>query len=90
MLYHRQVSLTLRDILFFSTQSVAVPRAAMDKDEGSSKSDELSSSSSSSEGGKMEAADEGRYAEDIPQAELSQSLHQSEVSFEKLLYGWGR
>jgi len=56
----------------------------MGNDEGSSKSDESSSSSSSSEGEKMEVedGDKGRYAEDIPQAELSQSLHQSEVSFD--------
>jgi hypothetical protein len=40
----------------------------------------LSRSSSSSEGGKMEAADEGRKAEDIPSSEIENSLHQAEVS----------
>jgi hypothetical protein len=43
-----------------------------------------SSSSSSSSGGvaegTMEAADEGRYAEDIPASEIEESLHQAEVS----------
>jgi hypothetical protein len=41
-----------------------------------------SSSSSSEEGGKMEAADEGRKAEDIPASEIENSLHQAEVSHE--------
>lgn len=43
---------------------------------------ENSSSSSSSGGvteGTMEAADEGRYAEDIPASEIEDSLHQAEV-----------
>jgi hypothetical protein len=55
----------------------------MGKDEGSSKPTESS-------GEKMEASDEGRYAEDIPQAELSQSLHQAEVSFERSFSTGGR
>lgn len=40
--------------------------------------EEKSSGSSSPAGGKMEAADEGRLAEDIPAAEIENSLHQAE------------
>lgn len=52
-----------------------------EKNDGEGK--EFSSSSSSTESssaGPMEAADEGRYAEDIPAKELEDSLHQAEVS----------
>jgi hypothetical protein len=50
--------------------------------EDSSSNESSSSSSSSEEGGKMEAADEGRKAEDIPASEIENSLHQAEVSQE--------
>jgi hypothetical protein len=60
-----------------------VPKAAMsNQTEDSSSSDSGSGSSSSEEGGKMEAADEGRKAEDIPASEIENSLHQAEVSQE--------
>jgi hypothetical protein len=64
-----------------SPQSVNVPKAAMGNQTEDSSSNE-SSSSSSEEGGKMEAADEGRKAEDIPASEIENSLHQAEVSQE--------
>ena len=38
-----------------------------------------SSSTESSSAGPMEAADEGRFAEEIPAKELEDSLHQAEV-----------
>ncbi|KAJ9108518.1 hypothetical protein QFC20_003424 [Naganishia adeliensis] len=65
-------------------QSVAVPRAAMSsesKGEGGGEHSSSSSSSSSGEvaSGTMEAADEGRYAEDIPAKEIEDSLHQAEA-----------
>jgi hypothetical protein len=50
--------------------------------EDSSSNESSSSSSSSEEGDKMEAADEGRLAEDIPASEIENSLHQAEVSQE--------
>lgn len=44
-----------------------------------SSSTSSSSSSGEAESGTMEAADEGRYAEDIPAKEIEDSLHQAEV-----------
>lgn len=53
------------------------------KGEGEGEHSSSSSSSSSGEvaSGTMEAADEGRYAEDIPAKEIEDSLHQAEVRF---------
>lgn len=51
-----------------------------EKNEGEGQSSESSSpSTDSSSAGPMEAADEGRYAEEIPAKELEESLHQAEV-----------
>lgn len=52
-----------------------------EKNDGEGKKTQSSSSSTeSSSDGPMEAADEGRFAEDIPAKELEESLHQAEVS----------
>ncbi|KAJ9103212.1 hypothetical protein QFC21_002635 [Naganishia friedmannii] len=65
--------------------AIASPRAAMSQEAaGHGEGDNSSSSSSSSSTGgvaegTMEAADEGRYAEDIPASEIEESLHQAEV-----------
>ncbi|KAJ9119123.1 hypothetical protein QFC22_003614 [Naganishia vaughanmartiniae] len=64
--------------------AIASPRAAMSQEAaGHGEGENSSFSSSSSSGGvaegTMEAADEGRYAEDIPAAEIEESLHQAEI-----------
>jgi hypothetical protein len=68
ILYYSLLYLHLFDV----AQSVSVPRSAMDN--------QTEGSHNSSSDGKMEAADEGRLAEDIPASEIENSLHQAEVS----------
>jgi hypothetical protein len=59
----------------------AVPGVDDSEKPVSGSSTQSSSSSSSGSSEPMEAADEGRKAEDIPAKEIEDSLHQAEVRF---------
>lgn len=59
----------------------AVPGVDDSEEPVSGSSTQSSSSSSSGSSEPMEAADEGRKAEDIPSKEIEDSLHQAEVRF---------